>query len=128
MKKFLSTLSVFLLGSIVSLGIVYANDTKKFPDVDYSSYYGVSVNLMSSRGIMNGYENGNFGPNDAVTRAQLATILDRYDFSSPNYSRIIQLRDLICGALKKEELPLDAETWENVQEKYQSICEEPWYL
>jgi len=128
MKKILSTLGIFMLGSLLSLGIVFAQESKIFPDVDYNAYYGAAVNVMSGRGVINGYQNGNFGPNDPVTRAQLTTILYRNDTLSPDYQRIIELRDLLCGALDKNNLDANAETWGNVQEDYASICEAPWYL
>jgi len=50
-----------------------------FPDVDYDAYYGDAVIDMAYAGIITGYDNGNFGPKDFVTRAQLVTILNRYD-------------------------------------------------
>lgn len=52
-----------------------------FPDVEEGSYYEDAVYKMLERGVILGYQNGNFGPNDAVTRGQVATILDRYDQS-----------------------------------------------
>lgn len=128
MKKFLSSLAIFLMGSLLSLGIVYAQEAKTFPDVDYDAYYGTAVSILSSRGVINGYDNGNFGPNDPVTRAQLSAILHRNDTLSPDFSRIMELRELICGALEKDELSTNAETWGDLQAKYQSICESPWYL
>ena len=118
-----------MLGSLVSLGIVYAaNTVKKFPDVDYASWYGGSVDIMSARGVINGYENGNFGPNDAVTRAQFVTMLDKNDTLSPNYNRIMDLRTLICVGMGKEAFPADDATWGNVQKVYENVCEKPWYL
>ena len=49
-----------------------------FPDVDYSSWYGDAVTFVASKGLITGYsDSGLFGVGDALTRAQLATILYR---------------------------------------------------
>ncbi|MCC6643434.1 S-layer homology domain-containing protein [Candidatus Peregrinibacteria bacterium] len=69
---------------------------KKFPDVDYNSYYGTAVESMVGMGVMTGYENGNFGPNDVVTRAQLATVLNRYN-EEVGYMKI-----LICDGVDRD--------------------------
>ena len=53
-------------------------DGKEFPDVSSGQYYGKAVKWAASKGIVNGYNNGNFGPNDNITREQLATILYNY--------------------------------------------------
>ena len=39
--------------------------------------YRIPVNVMSSLGIINGYPDGRFGPNDTATRGQAATIFVR---------------------------------------------------
>ena len=51
----------------------------QFSDVQNSSaYYYSAVTWASANGIVLGYSNGNFGPNDSVTREQIATIICRY--------------------------------------------------
>ncbi len=49
-----------------------------FPDVAAGRYCTEAVLWASANGIVKGYENGNFGPDDAITREQLAAILYRY--------------------------------------------------
>ncbi|MEY8573606.1 recombinase family protein [Oscillospiraceae bacterium 21-37] len=49
-----------------------------FNDVASGTWYTEAVAWASSNGIVNGYGNGNFGPNDSITREQMATILHRY--------------------------------------------------
>jgi hypothetical protein len=49
-----------------------------FPDVADTAYYATAVRWASANNIVGGYTNGNFGPNDPITREQLATILWRY--------------------------------------------------
>ena len=49
-----------------------------FADVHDGEYYAKAVAWASANGIVNGYGNGKFGPNDAITREQFAAILYRY--------------------------------------------------
>lgn len=49
-----------------------------FPDVPSGQYYSQAVAWASANGIVNGYDNGLFGPNDSITREQMAAILYRY--------------------------------------------------
>lgn len=49
-----------------------------FTDVAAGQYYTSAVAWASQNGIVEGYGNGAFGPNDAITREQLAVILYRY--------------------------------------------------
>ncbi len=51
---------------------------KSFPDVKQGEYYYEAIKWATSKGIVNGYKNGKFGPNDNVTREQLATMLYSY--------------------------------------------------
>jgi hypothetical protein len=49
-----------------------------FPDVTTGQWYMDAVKWAADKKIILGYGNGNFGPNDNVTREQLAAILYRY--------------------------------------------------
>ena len=49
-----------------------------FADVDPAAWYGEAVRWAAGQGIVGGYGNGSFGPNDPVTREQLAAILYRF--------------------------------------------------
>ena len=49
-----------------------------FPDVAAGAWYADAVNWAAARGIVKGYDTGAFGPEDSVTREQLAAILYRY--------------------------------------------------
>ena len=65
--------------------ILYRMDGEKavtnastFSDVVKDSWYEKAVNWAAANGIVYGYDNGCFGPNDMVTRQQMAAILWRY--------------------------------------------------
>lgn len=49
-----------------------------FPDVAPGQWYADAVAWASANGIVTGYDNGNFGPEDTITREQLAVIFYRY--------------------------------------------------
>ena len=50
----------------------------RFSDVKPGQWYSAAVIWAYHNGIVKGYDNGNFGPNDLVTREQLAVILKAY--------------------------------------------------
>lgn len=49
-----------------------------FSDVAVDRYYAEAVEWAAANHIVSGYGNGKFGPNDSVTREQLASFLYRY--------------------------------------------------
>ena len=49
-----------------------------FADVTAGQWYSDGVAWASANGIVTGYSNGSFGPNDTITREQMAAILYRY--------------------------------------------------
>ena len=52
--------------------------TSAFSDVAVGQWYSDAVSWASANGIVSGYGDGTFGPNDTVTREQLAAILYRF--------------------------------------------------
>jgi len=55
-----------------------AAGSARFPDVYASDWFSDSVTWAVSQGYMNGYGSGSFGPNDAITREQLAAVFYSY--------------------------------------------------
>lgn len=53
-------------------------NTGAFRDVAKDSWCGKAVDWAAANGIVYGYHDGSFGPNDLVTRQQMAAILWRY--------------------------------------------------
>ncbi|NCB62401.1 MAG: S-layer homology domain-containing protein [Clostridia bacterium] len=49
-----------------------------FPDVSTDSYYFSAVDWCAENSVITGYDNGNFGGNDTLTREQLAVLLYRF--------------------------------------------------
>ena len=54
------------------------SDALKYSDVNGADWYAEAIRWASAENIMDGYGNGVFGPNDAMTREQLVTIMYRY--------------------------------------------------
>ena len=53
-------------------------DAADFNDVSAGRWYSDAVAWASANGIVGGYGNGSFGPEDTITREQTAAILYRY--------------------------------------------------
>jgi len=56
---------------------VKENGESKFSDVKTNSWYFKYVSTAAEKGIIKGYEDGTFRPNDSITYGELATILVR---------------------------------------------------
>ena len=56
-----------------------AGGTSTFTDVAAGTWYASAVNWAAANGVVSGYGDGTFGPNDNVTREQVAMIL--YSFA-----------------------------------------------
>ncbi len=66
----------------------------KFPDVKAGQWYSDAVIWAYQNGIVSGYSDGRFGPNDKITREQMAVILKGYaDFKGIDTSKIADLSD-----------------------------------
>ena len=65
-----------------------------FSDVTEDAYYHDPVVWASKYGIVNGYSDTSFSPNDNITREQLATILYRYsEFKGNDVSKISEMTE-----------------------------------
>ncbi len=75
-QRSIASLSLLaVLTSLVSFtGAAFAED---FDDVSSSSPFAEYIDEASDAGFMTGYENGNFGEDDLLTRDQAATVLVR---------------------------------------------------
>lgn len=59
-------------------GSPQVNGISNFNDVTNNSYYAKAVKWAEDNSIVMGYSQSEFAPNDAVTREQLAAIINRY--------------------------------------------------
>ena len=65
-------------GSVTVSFTVAVPDALRFPDVAQAEWYFESCAFAKANGLISGYEGGDFGPGDTLTRAQAAAILQRY--------------------------------------------------
>lgn len=54
------------------------NDTATFSDVDSGQWYAKAVNWAAANDIVHGYNDGTFGPQNLITRQEMAKIIDSY--------------------------------------------------
>ncbi|MFH1671033.1 MAG: Calx-beta domain-containing protein [Patescibacteria group bacterium] len=80
-RLFVHSIALVFFGILLGLGgtglaaVLLGSDV--FPDVRNGIYYDEAIGELSAAGIINGYDNGNFGPDDFVTRGQVAVLLQR---------------------------------------------------
>ena len=76
-QHILSMLLTFciLLGCSLSAAAV---EEAGFSDVPADAWYADAVNWAAANGIVEGFGNGQYGPEDDITREQLAVMLYRY--------------------------------------------------
>lgn len=66
----------FSLGLVISANAATIGSAV-FPDVPGGTYYDSAIGDMYTAGIITGYADGKFGPNDYVTRGQVAVMMQR---------------------------------------------------
>jgi len=108
MKKFLISVVAFFSLAAVSFAVA-AN----FPDVSEDEWYYPGVKYVATNDIMTGYPDGNFGPNDAVNRAQLATVLYRL-----NASKIDNMLVELQAIRLSDTANLSGSSWDTYKAEY----------
>lgn len=74
-----NTLSFNVLKAQPAVYTFYAGQGGQFTDVSNQAWYYSAVAAMRDGGLVNGYDNGNFGPGDNITLSAICTILARVD-------------------------------------------------
>ena len=60
---------------LAAAGVDVTESLIDFPDVDSDAWYASYVATAYSMGIISGYDDGNFGPGDNMTRAQVCKVI-----------------------------------------------------
>lgn len=68
--------AIFGIVLTISTTLAFALGTQ-FTDVNGDEWYAPAVENLASKGIIQGYPDGSFGPENPTNRAELAVILDR---------------------------------------------------
>ncbi len=82
MAKRLTAVVAALLTMILATGVVLA--AHQFPDVPDNHTFHNDIGWFFDNGMTVGYSNGNFGPEDYVTRGQMAAFFHRYNSTFPS--------------------------------------------
>jgi len=72
LKKVISAVIALALSASTFASVSFA---KSFTDVASTASYAEAVDVLSSLGIINGYEDGTFGPDKTITRAEAAKMI-----------------------------------------------------
>ena len=67
--------------------------TGEFSDVSSGAWYADSIAWATENGIASGYGNGQFGPNDSITREQFVVMLWKYAGSPETNSQALAFTD-----------------------------------
>ena len=73
-----TTTRAMIVSILARLEGVTTAEAAGFADVDDNDWYATAVNWAANVGVVNGYDDGTFQPNTAITREQLAAILMNY--------------------------------------------------
>ena len=73
-----TTTRAMIVSILARLEGVTTAEAAGFADVNDNDWYATAVNWAANVGVVNGYEDGTFQPNTAITREQLAAILMNY--------------------------------------------------
>lgn len=82
MKKFLSAmLAILLVAATLTSSALATNGEYDFPDIDNTSTAD-AIDTLSTLGIISGYSDGKYHPENNLTRAEAATLMTRALYSS----------------------------------------------
>lgn len=81
------TISAFLASLLTISLLTCSASAMDFPDVDSNSPYSTAIQYVSELGVMVGGSNGNFNPNQIVSRCEMATIICRMLGMAENLSK-----------------------------------------
>jgi hypothetical protein len=56
-----------------------AEDSKRFGDISGGEWYAAEVNRLTALGILKGYPDGSFMPDNPITRAEFSAVASRFD-------------------------------------------------
>ncbi len=87
---------ILIIGILLGVSTTAFASFSLFPDVDSGAYYADAVEDAYNKGLITGYDNGMFGPNDNLTRGQIAVIMQRYDEHTINTLKLQFGLDYVC--------------------------------
>ncbi len=73
MKRFIS----FLIITIITISTVLPVGAAAFSDIQDTDYFAQAASLLKEFGVLDGYPDGTFKPQNSITRAEMAAIVCR---------------------------------------------------
>lgn len=74
-------------------GCPTSDQTSEFSDVDGDAWYANAITWATENGITSGYGEGQFGPDDSITREQFAVMLWKYAGSPQANEQVLAFQD-----------------------------------
>lgn len=72
-------LAMYRVADALDVELPITNAATAFPDIaNLNAEYRTAITALQQAGVLAGFPDGNYGPNSPLTRAQAATILDRF--------------------------------------------------
>lgn len=72
-------LAMYRVADALDVELPITNTATAFPDIaNLNAEYRTAITALQQAGVLAGFPDGNYGPNSPLTRAQAATILDRF--------------------------------------------------
>lgn len=88
-EKNLLTRSEYAEWVVKALKLESVNGSKKFKDVNYNTPEGNYIQIATEHGIINGYPDNTFKPNNTLTRGQMVLLLQRaYKLQNSGKSKV----------------------------------------
>lgn len=97
-------------------GMPVSSTDISFDDVASGEYYSEAIAWAAANGIVNGYGDGRFGPNDYITREQMATMLFHYaKYRRYDVSKRVDLSKAFTDGSKVSDYAVDAMSWASAE-------------
>jgi N-acetylmuramoyl-L-alanine amidase len=78
---FLRNIRLFAIAIFIVLGalngLTEETTTSAFSDIKASDWYANTISTAVNAGLIKGFENGTFRPNDSITREQMASLISK---------------------------------------------------
>lgn len=94
MKKVLSLFLLFMLVLSTSISGNIVKAKEQFKDLSSVKWAEDAIYYLNDRGVINGYGNGKFGPNDKITREQAALMLVRELYPNEKSTTKLPFKDV----------------------------------
>jgi hypothetical protein len=87
-REYINSFHASVVDSSENVSVVEAEPVSIFTDVFYDHPYAFPIEVISNAGIMNGYDDGSFRPDNTINRAEFLVVLTNAvdaDFSGKSY-------------------------------------------